>query len=436
MAGWLLLALGCGGGDPSEAVVPTWFADVAPIVEARCSGCHQDGGIAPFPLTTRAETVEVGEIVASVVEHRLMPPWKAAAGHRTYSNDPSLTDAQIATIRAWVDGDMPEGDPADAAEPLASVNVVLPRVDTTLAMPVAYLPSEAGADDYRCFLLEWGTPGAGNPDPGFSYVTGFDVHPGNDSVVHHVAAFLIRPDTVVGPEVLDTFRGWDGADAEPGYSCFGGPSLTGESLDVPVQQVAQWVPGSGATVFPEGVGIPVPDGSLLVLQLHYNTTSSDGLTDQSAIDLMLEPEVERLGAFAPWLDPAWTFGGMPIPANSTISHTAEGDPLPFFGLLMGDLDLSAGFDIHAAMLHMHQTGQSASVQVDRADGSHETLVEVPDWDFDWQLTYAFDETVSFAPGDGLTLTCTWENPTDTLMGWGEDSDEEMCVANLFVSIPR
>lgn len=421
------LVIGCGGGnDGAEA--PTYLGDIKPILDSRCAGCHQAGAIGPFPLTSYDEVEEVGEIVASVTESRLMPPWKAVPGDTVYANDPSLTDAQIATIGAWVEAGMPEGDVE--GEALPSLAVALPRVDVTIDMPVDYLPSPSDPDDYRCFVVDW-------TEPGTSYVTGFEVHPGNDAIVHHVAAFLIRGDGIAGDGVLDTFYGWDDSDPAPGYSCFGGPSLTGEELQIPTQQVAQWVPGTGATVFPEGVGIPIPDGSLIVLQLHYNTAASDGIPDRTSIDLMTEPEVARIGAFAPWLDFAWPSGDMSIPANGEISHTAAGDPVGFFGLVLGDdIDLSNGFDIHAAMLHMHKLGQSAFVRLDRQDGTQQTLVSVEDWDFDWQLTYTFDEVVPFTPGDEMTLTCTWDNTTDGIVGWGEGTGDEMCVANLFVSAPN
>jgi mono/diheme cytochrome c family protein len=420
-----LALLACADNEESS---PTYHADIAPILEGRCVGCHAQGGIGSFPLTSYAEVSAVAEVVAAVTEARTMPPWKAAPGHLDYSNDPSLTDAQIATIGAWVDAGAPEGDPAQAGEALAPVSVALPRTDVTLSVPEPYTP-QLDPDDYRCFVMEW--------TEGTSYVTGFEVHPGNASIVHHVAAFLIRPDGLAGSQVLDIFRDWDASEEGPGYTCFGGPSKSGENLQVPVQQVAQWVPGGGATLFPAGVGIEVPEGSQIVLQMHYNTLSSDGNPDQSTLDLMIEPDVQRLGAFAPWLDIAWTFGGMVIPPGASVSYSAKDDPLGFFSLALGDdVDLSQGFDIHAAMLHMHKVGRSGSARLDRQDGSSQVIVEVPQWDFDWQLNYALAEPLPFVPGDELFVECSFENETDTAISWGEGSTEEMCVANLFVSAPK
>ncbi len=421
----LLASLAACGGGVGDA--PTWHADVAPIVEGRCASCHDAGSIGPFPLTTYAEVVDVGEIVAHAVENRTMPPWGAGPADVTYAGDWSLTDEQIATVVAWVDAGMPEGDPADATAPLTVDTPALERVDHTLAVPEPYHPGTDGPDDYRCFLVDW-------PGTELEYVTGFEVVPDNTSVVHHVAAFLVRPDNPLGASVFDEFARFDDEVEGPGYTCYGGPSGS-EELAIPIQQVAQWVPGNGATLFPEGVGIPVPPGSKVVLQMHYNTPAWDGEPDQSTVAFQTAPTVERVGAFAPYLDAAWTFGSMVLPPNSTTTYEEQGDPVPFFELLLSDIDLSRGFDIHAAMLHLHQLGDSGRIRVDRASGESLTILNVEDWDFDWQFNYQLSEPVPFRPGDALHLSCTWTNDTDVAVEWGEGSGDEMCVGNLFVSEP-
>ncbi|MEZ4321984.1 MAG: monooxygenase [Myxococcota bacterium] len=418
LAATAAVAVGCT--DPA----PTYYADLKPIVDNRCNSCHDAGGIGPFPLETYADVERVGELVVNAVESRQMPPWKASPG-RAYDGDPSLSDDQIALFRAWLDGGMPEGDPAEEGEPLPPISVQLPRVDVRLELPEPYSPIATVDDDYRCFLTEW-------PESGTRYVTGFEVKPDNQTVVHHVAAFLVRPDGIAGAGVIDTFRDFDTAEEGPGYTCFGGPSGA-EGTQVPIQQVAQWVPGNGAVLFPEGVGIAVPEGSLIVLQLHYNTPAWDGTPDQTSIELITESQVERLGAFAPFLNPLWPLGNMPLPPGQETTHTQGGDPRPFFELLNEELDLTAGFDIHASMLHMHELGRKGLVRIDRADGSEDELLRVEDWDFDWQLNYRFMEPVGFEPGDEMFLSCTFENDRSDAANWGEGTEDEMCVGNLFIS---
>lgn len=411
----LLLALfACD--DPA----PTYYADIEPIVSGRCASCHSEGGIGPFVLDDYADVVAAADAVAASVEHREMPPWKAG-DQQGYANDVSLTDEQIEAVLAWVEAGMPEGDPADAGEPLEEVARTLPRVDTTLTLPEPYTPE--GVDDYRCFLVDWDFEAT-------TYVTGFSPHPDNDAVVHHIAAFLIRPDGVMGESVFSSFEDWEAAEPEPGYRCYGGPGGDG-GLAVPVQQLAQWVPGGGAVLLADGTGIEVPAGSKVVVQVHYNTLNGSG-PDQTSVDFMVADTVTHLGAFAPWLDQAWPLGDMPIPAGEEVSHRQEADPRAFFEFLVGDLDLDDGFTIHSAMLHMHTLGVSAETWLARSSGEDVTILAIDDYDFDWQLTYELEEPLVFEDGDELGVKCTFVGGAEDAE-WGEGTNDEMCVSNLYIS---
>ena len=213
----MLLLLACADtGAPADdtaatANAPTWHQDVAPIVAEHCSGCHQDGQVGPFPLTSYAEVSALGGTVADSVSARRMPPWLADPTCHTYRYDPSLTDEQIATITAWVDAGMPEGDAATAATLPESDGVTLTRVDHTLSLPSAYTP-QSSPDDYRCFLLDW-------PVEEDVYVAGYTVRPGNAEIVHHVIAYVAPPDQVAEYEALDA------AEDGEGWTCFGGPGV-------------------------------------------------------------------------------------------------------------------------------------------------------------------------------------------------------------------
>ena len=260
---------------------PTWHGDIAPLVEARCAGCHGGGDLAPFPLETYEQALAVKDLMAEAVAARRMPPWGAVDGHRDYSDDPSLTEEQIALFQAWAEeGEI--GDPESPGQALSTVGGPLDRTDLDLEMPEPYAPQNL-PDDYRCFIVDW-------PETETTYVTGFVAHPGNGQIVHHLAAYLFSPDTLLGESIFETLQEWDEADEGPGYGCFGGPSGS-TSVDVPIQQLAQWVPGMGATPFAEGTGIAVPPGSKVVIQLHYYSESDDPDPDQTRVSFRLEDEV-------------------------------------------------------------------------------------------------------------------------------------------------
>jgi hypothetical protein len=408
---------------------PTYYTDVKPILDGRCARCHTDGSIAPFALDSYASAAANAPLLPGDVTTRKMPPWPAGLGEGAlpFAHDPSLTDEQIATLVDWVDAGSPEGDSAAEGEPLPAVEAALSRIDVGLEMPEPYTPTKS-PDDYRCFILDW--PG---DDP--TWVTGFRVLPGNHQIVHHVAAFLIPPDTLMGEGVFDTLKAWDDAEPGPGYTCFGGPSGP-EDLQIPVSQLAQWVPGGEGTDFAAGTGILVKPHSKIVLQVHYHTIV--GESDQTSFEVRTDPTVDHPAAFGPWLDARWPMGNMTIPAGQRTTITAEGDPRALYKLILGDdrPDFDDGFLIHSALLHEHLTGESARLTLEKANGDDIVLLDIPKYDFNWQITYQFQEPARFENGDQLLLECVFDNTAGTTdLNWGESTSDEMCVGNLYVSQP-
>ena len=422
-----LFTPGCDATSDPEA--PTYWQDIAPILEGRCVTCHYQGGIGGFSLDSFEQASAWASAMAASTSAKTMPPWPADTGPE-YDFNWSLTDEQIQAFSRWAAASTPEGDPSLPGTAVEQVGSSLSRVDLSLTMPEAYVPRADWSDDYRCFAIPWT-----ETEP--THITGFNAVPGNTEVVHHIAAFLVSSDNLLGDSVFEQLADWEANEEGAGYTCFGGPSGPGGDLQLPIQQIAQWVPGNQGLDFPEGTGIKILPGSYIVLQVHYNIdpTVSD-MSDQSTIELRLDTEVDTPGAFAPWLDMSWALGNMEIPPLvGDWSFTTEADPRSFFELLNPDLDLSAGFTIYSSMLHMHELGASAEVHVLRADGTEVPLVAIPDWDFDWQLGYQLANPVEFHDGDQLSLTCTYDNTAEGALrtNWGEGTDDEMCVANLYIT---
>ena len=417
-----LFMLGACGGDSGPL---TFHKDVKPIVDARCAGCHYEGGIAPFALTSFEDFEVHSGISMAAIEAGTMPPWQANNECNDYIGDRSLGDEDIQVLEDWMEAGSLEGDPANPGEPLVVERTELSRVDLELTMAEPYTPVTRSdySDDYRCFLLEW-------PETETTYVTGFRAVPGADAVVHHVIAFLATPDQVGG------YPGLDDADPGPGYECFGatgGPAQT---------WLGSWAPGNLGNDLPAGVGLEVEPGSLIVLQVHYNTLAVPAgaaiPADQTKIQMSLESSVERVGSMMPWANPLWLTGqNMRIPANdSDVSHTFGLDPNLFQG--------SQRLEIHGAGLHMHLLGKSASLEVVHANGERSCVLQVDEYDFDWQDGYALRQPIEVLRGDVLKLECHWDNtagnqpvvdgepqlPRDVF--WGEGSTDEMCLGVLLV----
>lgn len=430
MALLLLLTASCSdgssdGGNAGQAV--TWHKEIQPLFAERCGGCHTEGGIAPFSLGSYEEASAWKASIREAVESRTMPPWLAGPGCNEYLSDPTLSDEQIALVTGWIDAGAPEGDPADAREGNPPAGG-LSRVDRRLEMPTEYTP-QIEPDDYRCFLLDW-------PETETRFVAGFRAIPGNAEVVHHVIAYLITPD------LAEAAQQKDDSEEGPGWTCFAGPGVgTGSNG---FRWVAAWAPGSAGTEFPDGTGIRIEPGSKIVLQVHYNSHESGPGPDRTAVEVKLEPSVEREALVVPFTNPNWLSGdAMSIPAGDPeVTHAFSMDGSTYAGFLNGPIEAGEPLEIHAAALHMHQLGTRGRIAVKRASGEEACLLDVPHWDFHWQASYSLSTPVRLERGDKFSISCTWDNSAENQtdpgaapqdVTWGEGSSDEMCLGLLYVT---
>jgi hypothetical protein len=442
----LLLGLtlaGCGGGsgadpDRADAGAPalTYHRDARAIIEARCTACHRDGDIAPFPLTTYEEVAPMAGAMTAAIMSGEMPPWQPADGCNSYGDDFSLRDDERETLLAWLGAGAPAGDPADYVAPdLPSASFV---ADITLPMAEPYAPPQDVHDDYRCFLLEW-------PETDPVYITGAQVQPGQRGLVHHVIVFEAEP------EHTDTLRAMDAAEPGPGYTCYGGPLAEG-ARDTRLGQIMAWVPGQPGASFPANTGIHVQPGSLLVMQVHYHLGHDVPGPDQTRVSFSLADQVERPAVLQLFADPRWLQpGGMPIPAgDGDVTHLADMDVdlfLSFLGLA-DDIGLQPGGNlvVHNVGMHMHELGARGRVSVRRSSGVEECLLDIPDWDFHWQGGYLLSAPMTVGPNDRVLLQCWWDNsPANQPPGddgrprepedieWGEGTGDEMCLTGLYIT---
>jgi hypothetical protein len=411
--GETLGAAGTTGGEPAKG--PTYYRDAKAIIDTKCAGCHYDGGIAPFALTSYAEVSAHKAEIASAVKRGTMPPWPPEKSCGDYTDDRSLSEEQSAALTGWVSAGALEGDPSEAPTDQKPAGG-LSRVDLTLEMPVAYTPATA-PDDYRCFMVDW----TGDKT---TYVTGFGVEPGNAAIVHHVIAYLIPPANVAEYQALD--------DAEPGagYTCFGGAGGTNAGW------IGGWAPGTLGNDFPAGTGIEVTPGSKVVLQVHYNTSTTAASADRSKVMLKIDPTVEKKAFVMPWANPSWLKDKtMVIPAH-TADATASWafDPSPFMGAISkGVLMNSQPYTIYSAGLHMHTRGTSAVTRIERQGGADECMLDIQHWNFHWQGSYGFAQPKKVNPGDKISLECHWNNTTAMDMNWGEGTSDEMCLGTYYIT---
>jgi hypothetical protein len=417
----LSILAGCSGGEPSstDGGEPTYVRDIQPLLNTKCAGCHTEGGIAPFALETYEQVNAMKGAVKTAVVARIMPPWLADDACADYVGNRSLTGEQVDAIVRWVDGGAPLGNPSDTPVQVEDTRLTLSRVDLELPIPAPYTP-KTFPDDYRCFFLDW-------PATATTYVTGFGVAPGNQAIVHHVIAYVVRPDKV------SIFQALEDADPEQGWTCFGGPGGDGPGQ---ASWIGGWVPGLEGEDNPEGTGIEVPAGSKIIVQMHYNSQSAAPAPDQTKILLRTDAAVAKKAAIMPLVDTKWiTAGTMTIPAHSKdVVHSALVDPTTFVELATaGAISGGKPLTVYSAGLHMHTLAKRGVTRVERAGGSSECLLDIPRWDFNWQGNYTFATPKQVFPGDQIHLECQWDNPGDTDVGWGEGTSDEMCLGLYYLT---
>lgn len=418
-----LLLLVCGACAQPEAPKPTWNRDVGPLLQSKCGDCHVSGGIGPFALTTFAEVMGVKDSVRSAIVTRRMPPWPAARGCAEYVPDGSLSDEQIALVEKWLDEGAMEGNPADF-KALGEPPNALSRVDLSVPMQKPFTPTRA-PDEYRCFVLDW-------PKAETTFITGYALAPGNEAMIHHADIFFIRP------QHADKYRAKD--PSGDGYTCYDIPVLEGG-------WIGTFVPGNLGVDFPEESGLRIEPGSKIFIQTHYNTTYTGKQPDLSALNLRLETRVKKRALVEALSDLKWIRDDdmlIPAYAKDTMHDYVE-DPTLFISAFDPTFVDGVPVKVHAGTLHMHQMGSSAKFEIIRKDGTKQCIVDIPKWDFHWQLPYTLRTPIVVNPGDQLRVECRWDNSqenqpyvdgvqrTPVDLNWGARTEDEMCVAGVYLT---
>jgi hypothetical protein len=202
--------------------------------------------------------------------------------------------------------------------------------------------------------------------------------------------------------------------------------------------LTSYEPGGYGQENPGGLGFEVKPGSLMVLQMHYNTLNAKG-SDQSSVQLMLADKVEKVGLVNLLINPLWAVGFMPIPADQPdVVHRWQGRP--------SGLANDRSYDLFWVDLHMHTLGHAGSIGLLRAGASApEMLLDIPDWAFEWQETFRLRQPVRLNPGDQLFVECRFDNTADHQtvvngqrlpvrnVNWGEGTTDEMCLGNVLAT---
>lgn len=395
---------------------PTYAADVAPILRAKCERCHHAGEVAPFSLIRYEDARKRATQIAEVTQSRLMPPWKAEHGYGSLAEEAKtrLTDRELATIKQWASLGAPMGDRKLIPPPIQyRPGWHIGEPDLVIGPDREFTLAAEGQDVYRHFVIQTNFPED-------RYVKSVEVHPGNRAVVHHVIAYIDGKPMKSGRYASDVLAE-KSKDGQPGYDQFGGPGFD------PTGWLAGWAPGNQPAVVPDGLGIYIPKGARICLEVHYH---KDGKVekDRSQVGLIfcnsvVDKQIDVQYAVNFWFK-------IP-PGDSRYEATAT-------------KTISEDMHVWAVSPHMHLLGKEMKVWAELPDGTSKPLVWIKKWDFNWQLDYALTEPVALPKGTKVRLTAYFDNssanprhPTPKNLrevGWGESTTDEMCIA--FMSVTR
>lgn len=381
---------------------PTFYKEVLPVLQSNCQGCHRPGEVAPMSFLSYESTRPWAKAIKNAVLTKKMPPWFADPHVGKFTNDRSMSKADIDTIVNWVDAGTPAGDRKDAPAPIAFVEGwQIGKPDQVFQIPTPYEVPASGTVEYTYFVLPTGF----KED---TWVYAAEARPGNNAVVHHVIAYLREPGSKWLP------------DAKP-YLPYVPSKSTPASAD---EFLAQYAPGEPPANLKKGQAVLIKAGSDIVLQIHY-TTNGKAQSDQSRVGLIFAkgPVTERIGVLA---------------AVNNKFAIPPGDPnYRVVASLSFAKDMKL-VDIHP---HMHFRGKSFSYRLIYPDGRTEDVLNVPHYDFNWQLLYDLPEGKIIPAGSKMECVAYFDNspnnkfnpdPTATVH-WGDQTWEEMMIGFFRVS---
>ncbi len=360
----------------SDSQTPNWAEDVSCLLYTHCTNCHNPNGVGPFSLLDYTDAYNNRFTIQYNVNEGIMPPWPPDHNYVSFAHEKVLTTDEIQVINDWVNAGAPQGDPNLAPlQPTYNSTEVIENPDWVAQIP-AYTSQASSSDDYRCFAIE-------NPGTSDKYITSWEVVPGNVEIVHHV---LIFKDSGSGPSNNDN---------GDGYPCFGG---TGSPTSV---YIGGWAPGQGSIHYPDGMGVKLAPGETIVLQVHYPTGSAGQIDDATKVNFEFSDVAVREVSSEFILNHFTTLtnGPLYIPANTTRTFYSE-------------YTLPADLTFLSVFPHMHLIGRSIKAYAVTPGGTTIPLIDIPEWDFEWQGNYDFRQPLYLPAGTTLYGEAFYDNTTN------------------------
>ena len=373
---------------PESGAEVTYTADIAAIMNEHCVECHRAGQIGPFALTSYDDVSAWAAMLQETIHSGRMPPWFADPAHGEFRNDPRLSREEKRLFDAWIAAGCPQGDPADLPPPpefaqgwrIPRPDLVIPMAEEPFAVPAE------GVVDYKYFPV----------DPGFTedkYLIAAEPRPGSPAVVHHIIVHVVQGN---------------------------GDRIRGVGIAI------GYAPGMPPLHLPAGQAMKIPKGSRLVFEMHY-TPNGTAMTDLSSVGLKFAPK-ERIRQL--------------VDSGGIVNQKFEIPPGDPAYKVRADATLGRDRWLTSLTPHMHFRGAAFQYEAIFPNGEREILLNVPRYDFNWQLRYELAEPRKLPAGTKVRCTATYDNSTgnpanpdpSATVRWGQQSWEEMMIG-FYTTVP-
>ncbi len=408
--------------DRGASVEPTFYRDVLRILQQHCESCHRAGGIAPMAFETYNGTRPYAAAIRAVTQDKSMPPWFAVPQIGRFSNDPSLTPKEIATLAAWADAKAPEGDPHGAPAPLHwAESWSIPRPDVIVPMMQGVPLPAQGEIEYTYEIV----PTRFKED---RWVQMAEVLPSLRANVHHAVVYVRPPDSkwLRHAPVGEAFTAETLSDPEDRR----GAHWTDNDV------LLVYAPGSSPDAWPAAMAKFIPAGSDLVFQMHYTTNGRAG-ADQTSVGLVFSKQVPAQRVLTLQL----TNDHFVIPPGAPDYRVEARGTLPNDAVLLSFFP------------HMHLRGKRFEYNIIDSDAERrelhsgkpgptiETLLRV-NYHFHWQMSYRLAEPRLLKAGTQLQAIAWYDNSRnnphnpdpDAAVRWGDQTYDEMMVGFFDVGV--
>ena len=389
----------------------TFSKDVLPILQKNCQTCHRPGNIAPMSFLSYETTRPWAKAMKAAVVTRKMPPWFADPQYGHFSNDRSLRQEEVDTIVQWVDSGAPNGDLSDAPPPVQwPENGWTTKPDLVLK-GIPYTVPAAPTNN----VIEWMTLVTPTGFTKDTWITSVEIKPSELAVTHHICVSFVphRPDTVYNAFLwVDKQRDDRGAEVAPSARKLKAPTPDGKGRELTgraaegvnpntgtntngEQNSSCYVPGRSLSDFrPYHAALLVPAGYDISWNLHYTPNGAEA-TDLPEVGLTIAKEPPQR-----WLIETGNSDPTKLAVPPNASNYA---PEPAVFTFLTDAEL------HWMSPHMHVRGKDMKYTLVFPDGKEQVVLNVPHYDFNWQLGYDLAQPIKVPKGTKMVVTAHYDN---------------------------